>query len=145
MLEIFLPTCPSKYLHYFRYASYWDVPVITTGGMEDTFRDKTSEYGSLTCLGGDYDQFAMFFRLNINALYFLKIFSIFVDKYFIFSLNRLVLDYIYSSRRRSEIKIRNPFKDLKLIEKSLVSSSNPLNVRSTNFQHHKETLFLSQL
>ena len=45
------------------------------------------------------------------------------DKYFIFSLNRLVLDYIYSSRRRSEIKIRNPFKDLKLIEKSLETLS----------------------
>ena len=29
--------------------------------MEETFRDKNSSYSSLTCLGGDYDQFAMFF------------------------------------------------------------------------------------
>ena len=37
------------------------MPVFTTGGMEETFRDKSSEYRSLTCLGGDYDQFAKFF------------------------------------------------------------------------------------
>ena len=43
---------------YFRFASYWNVPVFTTAGMEETFRSKTSEYSSLTCLGGDYDQFA---------------------------------------------------------------------------------------
>ena len=34
------------------------MPVFTTAGMEETFRSKTSEYSSLTCLGGDYDQFA---------------------------------------------------------------------------------------
>ena len=64
-----------------RFASHWNVPVFTTGGMEETFRDKSSEYRSLsctvhystvqystpvqyrslTCLGGDYDQFAKFF------------------------------------------------------------------------------------
>ena len=37
--------------------------------MEDTFRDKSSEYGSLTCLGGDYDQFAMFFKFVSPILY----------------------------------------------------------------------------
>ena len=29
--------------------------------MEATFRDKRSTYSSLTCLGGDYGQFAKFF------------------------------------------------------------------------------------
>ena len=27
-----------------RFASHWNVPVFTTGGMEETFRDKSSEY-----------------------------------------------------------------------------------------------------
>ena len=78
------------YFSLFRFASYWNVPVFTTGkrylvyfqwnvripwillfgiwyenlikgGMEATFRDKRSTYSSLTCLGGDYGQFAKFF------------------------------------------------------------------------------------
>ena len=32
-----------------RFASHWNVPVFTTGGMEETFRDKSSEYRSLSC------------------------------------------------------------------------------------------------
>lgn len=34
-----------------RFASVWDVPVFSTGGMQDTFRMKAKEYKSLTCLG----------------------------------------------------------------------------------------------
>ena len=32
-----------------RFASHWNVPVFTTGGMEETFRDKSNEYRSLSC------------------------------------------------------------------------------------------------
>ena len=32
-----------------RFASHWNVPVFTTGGMEETFRDKSSEYRSFSC------------------------------------------------------------------------------------------------
>lgn len=35
----------------FRFASVWNVPVFSTGGMQDTFRMKDKEYKSLTCLG----------------------------------------------------------------------------------------------
>ena len=34
-----------------RFASVWNVPVFSTGGMEDIFRLKDKEYKSLTSLG----------------------------------------------------------------------------------------------
>ena len=36
---------------HFRFASVWNVPVFSTGGMEDIFRLKDKEYKSLTSLG----------------------------------------------------------------------------------------------
>ncbi|XP_023334377.1 atrial natriuretic peptide receptor 1 [Eurytemora carolleeae] len=56
------PVCPYVLAPVARYAGYWDIPVLSTGGMEIAFRKKTEQYSHLTCLGGTYQQFAEFFR-----------------------------------------------------------------------------------
>lgn len=61
--DVFLgPVCKYVLAPVVRFSSFWNVPVFTTGGMESTFRNKESEYSSLTCLAGEYNQFSIYFR-----------------------------------------------------------------------------------
>jgi hypothetical protein len=61
--DLFLgPVCPYVLSPVSRFSSIWSIPVFTTGGMNAAFRQKTSEYSLLTCLGGNYQQFGTFFQ-----------------------------------------------------------------------------------
>ena len=44
----------------FRFSTIWGIPVFTTSGMNSAFRDKSSEYRYLTCMAGNYQEFASF-------------------------------------------------------------------------------------
>ena len=54
------PVCPYVLSPVSRFSSIWGIPVFTTSGMNAAFREKRTEYRLLTCLAGDYQQFATF-------------------------------------------------------------------------------------
>ena len=50
-----------------RLASYWNIPVLSNGGQEIGFRNKTQREGvMLTVLGGTYNQSANFLEKVLN-------------------------------------------------------------------------------
>ena len=75
------PVCPYVLSPVSRFSTIWGIPVFTTSGMNAAFREKRTEYRLLTCLAGDYQQFATFLT-NIlgNSLTQLLLLCMFVDQ-----------------------------------------------------------------
>jgi hypothetical protein len=57
----FGPICPYTLAPVARYSGVWGIPILTTGGQAQGFRDK-SHFPLLTTIGGTYNQFAIFFK-----------------------------------------------------------------------------------
>ncbi len=55
------PVCPYVLAPVARYSGVWNIPILTTGGQANTFRNK-EQYPLLTTIGGAYEQFAVFFK-----------------------------------------------------------------------------------
>ena len=54
------PVCPYVLAPVARYSGKWNIPVLSTGGQASSFRQK-EQYPLLTTMGGNYEQFAVFF------------------------------------------------------------------------------------
>lgn len=54
------PVCPYVLAPVARYSGKWNIPVLSTGGQAQGFRQK-EQFPLLTTVGGDYKQFAEFF------------------------------------------------------------------------------------
>ena len=54
------PVCPYVLAPVARFSGKWNIPVLSTGGQANSFRKK-EQYPLLTTMGGNYEQFAVFF------------------------------------------------------------------------------------
>jgi atrial natriuretic peptide receptor A len=60
--DIFLgPLCPYVLAPVARYSSIWEIPVLTTGGQEESFDHKQPHYRSLTRMNGSFLQVGLIF------------------------------------------------------------------------------------
>ncbi|XP_070182792.1 atrial natriuretic peptide receptor 3-like, partial [Littorina saxatilis] len=58
---VFGPVCDYSLAPVGRYAPFWNLPVITSGGFAVDFGNKNTEFSTLTRLGQNFDDLAEFF------------------------------------------------------------------------------------
>lgn len=83
-VDVFLgPLCPYVLAPVARYSSIWDIPILTTGGQEESFDHKEPQFRSLTRMNGSFLQVGLIF-VEVSGFQFL--FSLLFVFYFYFDL-----------------------------------------------------------